>query len=154
MQDILREFLEEGQRMFQVVPFDFFPNPEEMDGNNGILPLFYTRWAASESLLLRSEEIALNLDGVTDFCGKIVAVRNLLGEQLLPAHFSRVGNSFAQSYYRPGWGHCYLRDFGDAFPEIKRFEDVPDTPGNLARISAVLTSRLEYWRHHGIPANE
>lgn len=43
MKDILRDFLEEGKKALQVVPFDFFPSPEEAKGNDGILPLFYTQ---------------------------------------------------------------------------------------------------------------
>ncbi|MCQ9839227.1 hypothetical protein ACUDOC_29410 [Pseudomonas aeruginosa] len=146
MKDILRDFLEEGKKALQVVPFDFFPSPEEAKGNYGILPLFYTQWAASKSLLLRSDEIVTCLGGLTEFSKKIIAVRDILGESLLPAHFKEVGNSFTQSYYRPGWKHFYLRDFGSVFPDFDCFENVPDTPDNLMKIAALVSGRFEEWQ--------
>lgn len=142
MDEILKGFLEEGSKILQIQPFDFFPDPDKSTGNMGILPMYYLRWSASRGLLLNGEQALQAVSSKRDFAGKIRAIRELLGEALLPAHYTEVGNEFSQKYYRPGGEHFYLSDFEAEFPEFEKFEDIPDSEINYEKIESVLDGRF------------
>ncbi len=147
MDDILKSFLEEGSKVLQTQPFDFFPEPERSTGSEGILPLYYLRWSASRGLILNGDEVLKAVLAQTHFAAKLQAVRRVLGESLLPAHYTEAGNEFSQKYYRPGGKHFYLSDFGAAFPDCEKFEDIPDTEFNYEKVESILDERLNEWRN-------
>ncbi len=144
--DILKEFLEEGEKTLQVMPFDFFPTQEELDKGDGIRPLYYSIWASTHHLLLRSDDVLEALRQKNDFRGKIDAVKAVLGDEILPSQFTELGNEFAQAYYRPGWKYYYLKDSDEAFWDYDDFNDVPDTIENYEKVAALLDDRFRQWR--------
>ncbi|MGU2293284.1 hypothetical protein ACSEQ4_30830 [Pseudomonas aeruginosa] len=147
MNDILKSFLEVGEKALQTEPFDFFPEPDLSTGNAGILPLYYLRWSASRGLILNGDEVLKSVLAQTDFAGKVLAIRRLLGDALRPAHYTEAGNEFSQKYYRPGGKYFYLSDFGAAFPDCEKFEDIPDNEINYGKIESILDERLSEWKN-------
>ncbi|HGW5375628.1 TPA: hypothetical protein ACNIJL_004658 [Pseudomonas aeruginosa] len=147
MKDILKDFLEQGETLFESMPIDFFPDPLESKNSDGILPVLYTHWALLRGLLrIESEELREVLEKNDNFLEKLGAVRKILGNELLPRHFSKDGFAFTRKYYNPGWKHLYFSDFGNAFPEYEKFEDIPDTYENCCKVVDFLDQRFSEWK--------
>lgn len=145
MEDILKQFLEEGRKILEKQPFDFFPISNDVSEGSGILPFFYVKWAASHDLLLNNNELTLTTTSKDTLASKIKNIRKILGDQLLPSHFTPKGNAFTQAYYRPGWKYFYLTDFGNIFEEYDDLDDVTDTDINYKKIGAVIDDRFLKW---------
>ncbi|NWL77110.1 hypothetical protein DM872_09620 [Pseudomonas taiwanensis] len=146
MDEILKDFLIEGEKILQVQPFDFFPDPSEAEGNDGILALYFVIWSASRHILMNGGDVLQAAQVSSDFSGKMRAIRDLLGETLLPSIYTEIGNKFTQQYYRPGGKHFYLADFAATFPDCERFEDVPDSEVNYKVIVSILDERFNEWK--------
>lgn len=146
MNDILSQFLAEAKKDLEVQPFDFFPMINETDESSGILPFFYLQWASTQCLLLKNDEIYKITTSKNSFTSKLNSIREILGEQLLPAHFTAKGNAFTQDYYRPGWTYFYLTDFGNTFPDHDDLDSVTDTEVNYKKIRTVLEDRFLKWK--------
>lgn len=146
MKDILKDFLEEGEALFESMPVDFFPDPNETKKSDGILPILYTKWAYFRGLLsFENEELREILIKNENFKEKLKAARRILGNELLPSHFSKEGFIFTRKYYNPGWKHLYFKDFGSVFPDYESFEDIPDTQENYCLLESLLDQRFNEW---------
>mgnify|MGYP003365063497 CR=1 FL=1 len=146
MEDILKQFLEDGGENLGKQPFDFFPISNEASEGTGILPFFYLKWAATHGLLLNNNELTIVTTIKDTLASKLKKIRVILGDQLLPSHFTPEGNAFTQCYYRPGWKYFYLTDFGKTFDEYDDLDDVTDTESNYGKIRAVLEDRFLKWQ--------
>lgn len=146
MEDILKQFLTEAKKDLEAQPFDFFPLTNKKGESSGILPYFYLQWATSKFLLLSNDEISKITASKNTLTLKLNDIRKILGDQLLPAHFTLEGNAFTQDYYRPGWKYFYLADFGKTFPEHDDLDSVTDTEINYKKISTVLEDRFLKWQ--------
>ncbi|HCD6632546.1 hypothetical protein [Pseudomonas aeruginosa] len=147
MKDILKDFLEEGEILFESMPVDFFPDPSGTKNSDGILPVLYAKWAYSRGLMsFDNDELRKSLSKNGNFQEKLKVVRKILGNELLPSHFTREGFIFTRKYYNPGWKHLYFTDFGSAFPNYESFEDIPDTQENYHLIESFLDQRFNEWR--------
>lgn len=145
MEDILKQFLEEERENLKTQPFDFFPTSNDPDEGSGILPYFYLKWASSNYLLLHNNEIATVTKEKDTLEQDIKIIREILGDQLLPAHFNPKGNAFTQDYYRPGWKYFYLTDFAKTFHEHDDLNNIANTEANYREIEAVLEDRFFKW---------
>ncbi|CRM52144.1 hypothetical protein HX810_06515 [Pseudomonas salomonii] len=146
MDDILKQFLIEAKKELEVQPFDFFPLTNATTESSGILPFFYLKWASTQHLLLKNDEISKVTASKNALTSKLISIREILGEQLLPAHFNSKGSTFTQKYYRPGWTYFYLTDFSNTFPEHDDLDWVTDTEINYKKISIILEDRFFKWQ--------
>ncbi|HCF2456949.1 TPA: hypothetical protein NIA41_000505 [Pseudomonas aeruginosa] len=147
MKGILKDFLEQGETLFESMPIDFFPDPSESKNSDGILPVLYTHWALLRGLLcIESEELREALKKNDNLKEKLTTVRKALGNELLPSHFSKEGFAFTRKYYNPGWKYLYFSDFGDAFPDYEKFEQIPDSRENFLRVANFLDQRFSEWK--------
>jgi hypothetical protein len=147
MDDMLKKFLEEGERLFEFMPVYFFPNPKSSSGNDGIVEMYFTQWAYFQGLLkVTDASLDACFSKSDNLKERLRLVRKVLGEEMLPSRFNREGFEFAKGYYNPGWMHFYFSDFASIFPGVERFEFVPDSEGNYKAIEALLNQRFEEWK--------
>lgn len=148
MKNILRDFLAEGEALFEIMFVDFFPAYNKKSKNNdGILPIYYTKWLCLKGLLNFEIEEALEvLIKNASFKEKLKSIRKIMGNELRPSHLTHEGFLFTRKYYNPSWKYLYFKDFGTLFPGFKTFEDIPDTQENYRMVEFLLDQRFVEWK--------
>ncbi|WP_025804397.1 hypothetical protein [Pseudomonas chlororaphis] len=147
MNEILKNFLEEGKKLFETMPIDFFPDPQTAVENYGIVQIYFTKRAYFKGLLkVKNAELETCFRRNGNFQEKLIMTRKVLGEELLPGHFTEEGKNFALAYSKPGWRHYYLfSDFGNAFPNVDGFEKIPDSEKNYKTVESIFNQRFGEW---------
>lgn len=151
MDDLLKQFLADGEKLMENVPLDFFENytSEETKAPNGIHIVWFIAWCRANDLLspefagaiadyLKSPERATL--SFRDFCDQYT------GGSLKPEHLSDRGAEFAKKYYGTGWTHRYLLDLEALFPAVESFDQLVDRPENLEAVNRVLSQRWAEFR--------
>ncbi|WP_300689216.1 hypothetical protein [Chryseobacterium sp.] len=148
LKNILKDFLEEGERLLQIMPVGFFPDhPDSLVDNEGILAVYYTKWAYFRNFLnIKNTQLDTCLSKSGNFKEKLHVLRASLGPELLPSHFTKESFSFTRAYYKPGWKHFYLKDFGEIFPNFEKSEYIDDTDDNYQMIESILNMRYDEWK--------
>ena len=147
MDDLLKQFLAEGEQLMENAPLDFFANYSAPDTNaqNGIHIVWFIAWCHGKKLLSESFREAVdkylksdahNTTSFRDFCD-----RHTEGS-LRPEHLSEQGAQFARKYYGTGWSHTYFQDLEALFPDVESFDQLADKPENSEATGAVLSKRL------------
>lgn len=146
MDEVLKKFLEQGQKVQDSMPIYHFPAPSEVSGNDGILEIYFTKWAYFKGLL---NAIDVKLDACfrkgKSIKAQLETARKVLGSEMTFSQFTEPGWKFAKTYYWVGWKYSYLKDFSEAYPGYERFELVPNSESNYAMIAKILDRRFIEW---------
>lgn len=113
MDDLLKQFLAEGEKLMVNAPLDFFANYSAPDthAQNGIHIVWFIAWCHGKKLLSESfreavdkylKSDARNTTSFRDFCA-----RHTEGS-LRPEHLSEQGAQFARKYYGTGCGRTTI----------------------------------------------
>jgi len=154
MDDLLKQFLADGEKLMENAPLDFFYNDalEDKHEPNGIHIVWFIAWCRASDLLSSDFRTAFDMYtasesqseiSILDFCKKYTE------GSLKPEHLSPRGASFARKYYGTGWTHRYLEDLEALFPDAESFDQLVDRPENYEAISRIISQRLvEFLRSH------
>lgn len=147
MDDLLKQFLLDGEKLMENVPLDFFANYQtsEAEKSNGIHIVWFIEWARENKLLSADFRTAID-NFVTSNTGETKSLRDFCDEythgSLKPEQFSEDGKAFARAYYTTGWEHRYLIDLEKLFPGIDSFAELVDTPENYKSVSKIIGERF------------
>lgn len=147
MDDLLKQFLADGEKLMGNTPLDFFANYSGPDkhAQNGIHIVWFIAWCRGKNLLSGSFREALdkylksdarNTTSLRDFCDRYTE------GSLKPEHLSKQGTQFARKYYGTGWSHTYFQDLEALFPDVESFDQLADKPENFEATGVVLSKRL------------
>ena len=147
MDDLLKQFLSDGEKLMENVPLDFFENygGEDESSSNAIHIVWFIGWARATGHLAADFNAAI--DGylksgaqggksLRDFCAEYTQ------GSLKPEHFSEDAKAFARSYYTTGWDHRYLLDLEALFPAVDSFDQLVDKTENYEAASKIIAKRF------------
>ncbi|WP_434713686.1 hypothetical protein NMA58_25565 (plasmid) [Rhizobium sp. YTUHZ045] len=147
MDDLLTQFLAEGEELMENRPLDFFESymSPETQTASGVPIVWFVAWCRANDLLSDSFREAIenfpksdvrNTMAFRDFCDRYTE------GSLKPEHLSERGAQFARKYYGTGWSHTYFEDLEALFPDVESFDQLADKPENYEAVSRVLSKRL------------
>jgi len=147
MDDLLKQFLSDGEKLMENVPLDFFENYGGQDGSqpNGIHIVWFIGWARTSGHLAPDFNAAID-DFVKSGAQGRQSLRDFCAEytqgSLKPEHFSENAKAFARSYYTTGWDHRYLLDLEALFPAVESFDQLVDKAENYEAASNIIAKRF------------
>jgi len=147
MDDLLKQFLSDGEKLMENVPLDFFENYGGEDGSqpNGIHIVWFIGWARASGHLASDFNAAIN-DYLKSGAQGDKSLRDFCAEytqgSLKPEHFSENARAFARSYYTTGWEHRYLLDLEALFPSVECFNRLVGVPENYEAVSRIISKRF------------
>lgn len=147
MDDLLKQFLSDGESLMENVPLDFFDNYSGDNGGrpNGIHIVWFIEWARAKGLLASNFNNAIDdyskapghsAKSFRDFCADYTQ------GALKPEHFSERAKAFARSYYTTGWDYRYLEDLEEQFPDLDSFDNLVDKPENFEAVNKIISQRF------------
>lgn len=148
MDDILKQFLNEGAELLNIAPYAFFNYRDfaENKNLNGIHILWFLIWSnenAGCSKDLTNKIEALKPVDFEQTRNAIEMAQQITDSSLKPEHLIEPILSFANQYFRTGWKYSYLSDLEELFPDVESFSQLPPNMAAYIKVRTLLDSRLK-----------
>jgi hypothetical protein len=148
MEDILKQFLREGEILLNSAPYAFFDLNDLCENNNanGIHIVWFLMWSNEHSGCSKNIQEKLGELNPVNFDktrNSIEIAQKITENSLKPEHLVEPILSFANRYFRTGWKHSYLSDLEELFPDTESFSHLPPNISAYTKVRTLLDSRLK-----------